>query len=225
LGKTKADPSKAEGFLSELMEQKKQKVIVYIDGFNFYYGLKSKGWRKYYWLDIVKFAEKLLRSHQQLIEVCYFSAKPTDLQKSKRQDAFFQANKLNPKFNLFLGKYLTKDIRCKYCHKINHSFEEKETDVRIATAMLADVYQKRCDITMLVSADSDLVPPIERIKELAPSHKIIVCFPPNRHSFNLKKWSNGIKTLTEYKMYEECVLPETITLPDGFLLKRPDKWK
>jgi uncharacterized LabA/DUF88 family protein len=120
---------------------------------------------------------------------------------------------------------LVKDIKCKYCHKINHSFEEKETDVRIATAMLADVYQKRCDVTMIVSADSDLVPPIERIKELEPAHKIIVCFPPNRHSFNLKKWSNGIKTLAEWKMYEECVLPETVTLPDGFVLKRPDKWK
>jgi hypothetical protein len=48
-------------------------------------------------------------------------------------DGFFQANKLNPKFTLYLGKYLTKDITCKYCLGINHSFEEKETDVRIAT--------------------------------------------------------------------------------------------
>ena len=35
------------------MEQK-QRVIVYIDGFNFYFGLKSNAkWKKYYWLDIV----------------------------------------------------------------------------------------------------------------------------------------------------------------------------
>ena len=207
------------------MDKRKQQVIVYVDGFNFYYGLKSKGWRKYYWLDMVKFAEKLLRPHQQLVEVGYFSAKPTDNQKSKRQDAFFQANKLNSQFALHLGKYLKKDIACKYCGRINHSFEEKETDVRIATAMLADVYQERCDITMLVSADSDLVPPIERIKEIAPTHKIITCFPPNRHSSNLRQWSNGVKMLTDHRLYEECLLPETITLPSGFVLKRPDKWK
>jgi uncharacterized LabA/DUF88 family protein len=172
----------------------KQRVIVYIDGFNFYYGLKSQNWRKYYWLDLVKFAEGLLRPHQELVEICYFSAKPTNNQKAKRQDILFQANKLNPKFMLYLGKYLTKDITCKYCHRVNHSFEEKETDVRIATTMLADVYQKRCDVTLLVSADSDLVPSMERIKEIDPSHKIIVCFPPNRHSLNLQKWSNGVKT-------------------------------
>lgn len=207
------------------MEQRKQKVIVYVDGFNFYYGLKSKNWRKYYWLDMVKFAEKLLRSHQELVEVCYFSAKPTDVQKSKRQDAFFQANKLNPRFTLYLGKYLTKNITCKYCHRINHSFEEKETDVRIATTILADVYQKKCDITFLVSADSDLVPPIERIKEIAPAHKIIVCFPPNRHSYHLQKWNNGVRMLTDVKFYEASLLPETIALPDGFVLRRPDKWK
>ena len=29
-----------------------QRVAVYIDGFNLYYGLKSKGWSRYYWLDL-----------------------------------------------------------------------------------------------------------------------------------------------------------------------------
>ena len=28
------------------------RVIVYIDGFNLYFALRSKGWRKYYWLDL-----------------------------------------------------------------------------------------------------------------------------------------------------------------------------
>ena len=204
--------------------ERKQKVIVYVDGCNFYYGLRSKGWRKYYWLDMVKFAEKILRPHQELVEVCYFSARPIDLKKAKRQDILFQANKMNPKFMLHLGKYLTKDITCKYCNMVNHSFEEKETDVRIATTMLANVYQKRCDLTVLVSADSDLVPPIERIKEINPTHKIITCFPPNRHSTNLKNWSNGIKKLSDWRLYETCMLPETITLPNGFILSRPNKW-
>jgi uncharacterized LabA/DUF88 family protein len=207
------------------MEQRKQKVIVYMDGFNFYYGLKSKNWRKYYWLDMVKFSEKLLRQHQELVEVCYFSAKPTDISKSKRQDAFFQANKLNNKFTLHLGKYLAKDITCRYCNRINHSFEEKETDVRIATTMLADVYKKRCDVTLLVSADSDLVPSIERIREIDPTHKIIVCFPPNRYSSNLEKWSNITKILANKTLYDDCLLPETVMLPNGYILNRPDKWK
>ena len=32
----------------------KQRVIVYVDGFNFYYGLKKdRRWKRYYWLDVV----------------------------------------------------------------------------------------------------------------------------------------------------------------------------
>jgi uncharacterized LabA/DUF88 family protein len=207
------------------MEIIKQRVIVYVDGFNFYYGLKSKNWKKYYWLDMVKFAQGLLRKHQELVEVCYFSAKPTDLNKSKRQDAFFQANKMNPKFTLYLGKYVTKEIKCNFCKNIIHTFEEKETDVRIAITMLADVYKNKCDVTILISADSDLVPPIERIKEINPVHKVIVCFPPNRNSSNLRKWSNAVKVLVDTRLYEQSLLPETILLPDGFILQRPSKWK
>ena len=114
------------------MEDKK-KVIVYVDGFNFYYGLKSKKWKMCYWLDLVSFFNSFLKSYQELVEVNYFSARPTDAGKHDRQDKLFQANKCNPKFNLILGKYLKKEIKCRYCGGIIHSFEEKETDVRIAT--------------------------------------------------------------------------------------------
>jgi hypothetical protein len=32
-----------------------------------------------------------------------------------------------------------------------------------------------------------------------------------------------MKTLTDKKLYEECLLPETLALPDGFVLSRPNK--
>lgn len=72
------------------MEQK-QRVIMYVDGFNFYFGLKSNWkWKKYYWLDIVKLFGMFVRPNQELVAVKYFSAKPDDLGKSLRQNAFFK---------------------------------------------------------------------------------------------------------------------------------------
>ena len=63
------------------MEQQKQRVIVYIDGFNFYFGLKHNAkWKKYYWLDVVKLFESFMRPNQELVAVKYFSAKPDDIQ-------------------------------------------------------------------------------------------------------------------------------------------------
>ena len=29
-----------------------RRVMVYVDGLNLYYGLRSKGWRRFYWLDM-----------------------------------------------------------------------------------------------------------------------------------------------------------------------------
>ena len=69
----------------------KQRVIVYIDGFNFYYGLKKDvRWKKYYWLDIVGLFEMFMRPNQELIAVKYFSARVDDIDQGMRQNAFFK---------------------------------------------------------------------------------------------------------------------------------------
>ena len=41
------------------MPGKSERVIVYIDGFNLYFGLRSKGWKKYYWLNLKEFSRSL----------------------------------------------------------------------------------------------------------------------------------------------------------------------
>ena len=82
-------------------------------------------------------------------------------------EKILQANRENPKFKLILGKYLKKSITCFKCGNVIHTHEEKETDVRIATQIVADAYQKNCDISIVVSADSDMIPAIELATELS----------------------------------------------------------
>ena len=43
-----------------------ERVTVYIDGFNLYYGLREKGWRRYYWLNLRRLSENILDPHQTL---------------------------------------------------------------------------------------------------------------------------------------------------------------
>ena len=208
----------------------KQRVAVYIDGFNFYYGLKAiaskdKRWKKFYWLDVVSFFEKMLTDKHDLVTVNYFSARPYNSAASERQDLFFSANKLNPKFRLILGKYLKKDITCKKCGNIIHSFEEKETDVRIATQMINDVYKKSCDITIIVSADSDIIPSVELIREINPAHKIFVYFPPLRHSVSLSNSCDAERKLSNFKArFNQSMLPDSVTLLNGTVISRPVNW-
>lgn len=199
-----------------------QKVIFYIDGFNFYFGLRAAKWKKYYWLDLVRFCEQFVRPHQELVEVNYFTAIPKDKGKQDRQDLFLSANKLNPKFHLHLGKFLEKKIP----GTALTTYEEKETDVHIAVQMIRDVVLDRCDITILVSADSDLVPAFNFIREYKPLHKIMVYFPPHRFSYDLNnKATNSIKLENHQSKFNTTMLDEAIKLENGYILKRPNKWK
>uniref|UniRef100_A0A7V2ZMR5 NYN domain-containing protein n=1 Tax=Ignavibacterium album TaxID=591197 RepID=A0A7V2ZMR5_9BACT len=203
--------------------EKKQKAIFYIDGFNLYFGLKSKNWKKYYWLDLVNFCQKFLKPHQELAEVKYFTAIQKSKGKQDRQDLFLSANKQNNKFHLFLGKYLPKNIN--HNGTIIQTFEEKETDVHIAVQMIRDVVLEKCDISILISADSDLIPPIDFIREIKPNHKIFVYFPPSRFSYDLKQKSTNYILLENHETkFRECQFPEEIKLPNGYTLKRPSKW-
>ena len=52
-----------------------QRVRMYVDGFNLFYGLRARGWRRYYWLDLHRLAENLLRPGQRLDAVRYFTSR------------------------------------------------------------------------------------------------------------------------------------------------------
>lgn len=204
-----------------------QKVIVYIDGFNFYYGLKKNPrWRRYYWLDVVKFFETFMRPSQELLCIKYFSARPHNTEKALRQNAFFQANKENPKFYLFLGKYLHKSIQCYNCGYMIQTYEEKESDVRIATQIVNDANNHLCDVAIVVSADSDMLPAVEIA--LLSGMDVFVYFPPFHYSNSL---SNAIHTnvvkLDHYESrFRQCLLPDTVHLNiPNYDISIPSKWK
>lgn len=201
-----------------------KRVSFYIDGYNFYRGLRDRKWEFFYWLDIVKFCESFLRKNQELIEVNYFSAIPINKGKQERFDRFLSANRLNAKFSVYLGKFMEKII-VMGDRKIK-TYEEKQTDVHIAVKMIRDVVLNKCDGSILVSADSDLTPAIDFIREFKPEHKIFIYFPPVRFSFDLKQRANSYIHLQNHKdKFEKALLLENIKLPNGTVLTRPDKWK
>ena len=49
--------------------------------------------------------------------------------------------------------------------KSDDRYHEKGVDVNIAVDMLVASYEKRCDRTILVSSDTDLIPAIKKVRE------------------------------------------------------------
>src|SRR6185436_4318961 len=172
------------------------RTTFYIDGFNFYHGLRSArskikpAWKDYYWIDLVKFCNQFLSDKHELVKVKYFTASPLDEEKEKRQSAFFKANKYlnNDKIEIIKGKYYTKPIRCqRECKETFKIHEEKRTDVNISVEMLGDCAFDKTDLLVLITADSDLVPPVEYIIKNFPAKRVKIFFPPCRKSTDLMK--------------------------------------
>lgn len=205
-----------------------QRVISYIDGFNLYFGLKSKGWRKYYWLDLVRLSRALLKPNQQLVQSHYFTARIRNSggnsQDARRQSLWLDALATLPDIEIHYGHYLQKQQICKSCGAQWISHEEKMTDVNIATQLLTDAYEQRFDTALVISGDSDLTTPIKRVRQRFPEKRVIVAFPPGRHSDQLRKTANGNFTIGEAKLRQN-LMPDRITAPTGHTLICPLQWR
>jgi uncharacterized LabA/DUF88 family protein len=201
-----------------------QKVITYVDGFNLYFGLKEKGWKRYYWLNLVALAKGFLKPGQTLQKVKYFSSRITmPADKAKRQNEFIEALETIPEISIYYGKYQNNDVTCNKCGHIMLKPNEKMTDVNIAVEMLADAFMDSFDVAILISADSDLTGPIKHIRKLFPAKQVIIAFPPSRFSYELQKVANATFTIGRKKL-ADSVFPDEVTKKDGHILKRPARW-
>lgn len=205
-----------------------QRVISYIDGFNLYFGLRAKGWRKYYWLNLVSLSQALLKPDQQFFHCHYFTARirtnAGQSQDAHRQSIWLDALGTLPELSIHYGHYLPKQIECKSCGASWTTHEEKMTDVNIAAQLLTDAYEDRFDVALVISGDSDLTTPIRLLKARFPRKRIIVVFPPARRSAELMKTAHGSMILGEDKLRHN-LLPETITTASGYPLVRPQQWR
>ena len=203
-----------------------QRVAAYVDGFNLYYGLRSKGWRRYYWLDLSKLVGKLLRHGQQLAAIRYFTARVLpvagDQDKPKRQGAYLEALTTLSNLEIQYGYFLQKESSCPRCGSIRRTYEEKMTDVNIAVSLLADAQDGIYDTAILISGDSDLSGPIEEVRRRYPSKRVVVAFPPERASKELRK--GGPSFTIGRDAFRDSQFPDQIISPTGYTLTRPAEW-
>ncbi|MDC9727550.1 MAG: NYN domain-containing protein [Candidatus Thioglobus sp.] len=202
-----------------------KKVIVYIDGYNLYYGLRSAYKGKYKWLDLQALSESFLQKNMSLIAVKYFTAITKSNSETKnRQEIFLKALAVHcDKLEITYGRFLSKTKQCRECGNTHQSYEEKKTDVNIACQILNDAHLDKYDYCYVVSGDSDLVPPVEIVKQLFPDKTIIVAHPPKRKSAELCKVADGYFAISKQKI-KVNQLPQSIQNTTGNELTKPKTW-
>ena len=205
-----------------------ERVSVYVDGFNLYYGLRARGWRRYYWLDLHSMAENLLRTNQTLVAVRYFTAislpVPGAPDKTLRQEIYLRSLGTLPNLSIHYRHFLPKVANCRNCGATWETYEEKMTDVNIAVELLSDGQDDAFDTAIVVSGDSDLAGPISALRERYPDKRVLVAFPPSRASKKLREVASATFTIGR-DVLRDSQLPERVVKPDGYALTRPASWR
>lgn len=212
------------------MNKSKLRTIVYIDGFNFYYGLLKKS--HYKWLDLSKLFKTILSEENDLIKIKYFTAKvqPTDRdpQVNIRQDTYFRALEICcPEVEIYFGHFLRHKIFAENANPPPNRIEifkteEKGSDVNLALHLLNDAWSNVFDCAIIVSNDSDLATALEFVKE---QHKKTIGLvtpgaPLRKTSRQLLKYADFIKPIRKWAL-EKSLLPNK--LPNSEI-KKPIGW-
>lgn len=217
------------------------RTIVYVDGFNLYYGcLKDSAER---WLDVGVLCDRMLRDDADIVGIKYFTARirarpgdPAEPQReqAQRQQIYFRALATVPKLTIHYGHFITrtttarlvKDRRGKPAYAEVWKTEEKGSDVNLASHLLIDGFKARYDLAVVISNDSDLKEPVDHVRHQLKAPVGVLNPHPNR----TRSWALSPKELPRgsfYKPIRRAALrasqfPHQVPDAKGIIHKPPD---
>ncbi len=161
-----------------------------------------------------------------MVQVRYFTAPVLDDPPAASRQSRYQHALLaqNPGLvEIVQGRYQKKSMACRRCGASWTHYEEKETDVNIATSLVSDAAQRLSDAALVISADSDLTPAVKAARALHPGLFVAAAFPPRRSSAELKKLMPASFHISLAKI-RQSQLPLTVREATGRSYSRPSKW-
>ncbi len=147
-----------------------KKVALFIDGSNFYYGLKSTYGeeRSLTNFNFLKLGEILTGNKRDLLRIYYYNA-PLDYKSSPeayaKQQRFFEKVKSTEKVKLILSRLQKRKIK----DTGQFYYVVKGDDIHIAVDMVKGAYENTFDVAILVSGDGDFVPAVKVVQEKGKS--------------------------------------------------------
>jgi uncharacterized LabA/DUF88 family protein len=189
-----------------------RRVIAYFDGFNLYHAIDALKKPHLKWVDLRKLAASLCGQDEMLVGTNFFTAYPNWKNEAVvRHREYVKALK-HADVRCFIGHFKEKPQTCKSCGARWIRHEEKETDVAIAVQITVDAFTDRFDRALIISADSDLAPPIRAVRHHFPDKKLHVIAPPGR--LGQARDLQPILEITPGRI-AKCLLPATVADQDG----------
>ena len=149
---------------------------------------------------------------------------PADPDKPSRQQAYLDALETLPDLRVHYGYFLQKRRSCAVCGAQWTTYEEKMTDVNIAVELLGDAQDDAFDTALIVSADSDLIGPVNALRRRFPARRVVTAFPPHRASKQLREVTAASFTIGR-KTLSDSQFPDSVVKADGHAAIRPASWR
>ena len=207
---------------------------VYVDGLNFYYGIKALRHTGLLWIDLVGVIKDQIQPPEILHRIKYFNTTPTDNpQKMARHKKWLKVlSCLSFPVETFEGRYSYPKWQCSFCHNplvcrnCNKPFNkpsEKRTDVNIAVHLMCDAFNDDFDIAYIISRDADFIPALEAVKRYHSQKKIVVIIPPGRFLHEIAQKCDGIRQLKLRHLIPHRLDNPFITA-SGMKIYMPKEW-
>lgn len=203
-------------------------VIVYVDGFNLYYGILKK--TPYKWLDLGRLSATML-PNDTVVAIKYYtariSARPGNPSGPTDQQIYLRALRTIPNLSITYGHFLTHSVQMRLSGVTPSKrvwvdkTEEKGSDVNLASHLVRDACQNAFETAVLITNDSDLVEPVRIVRE--ELHLPVgILNPHEHHSTELKRVSTFQKRIRQSDLIASQ-LPDVLTDSKG-AIRKPASW-
>ncbi|MBI2626513.1 MAG: NYN domain-containing protein [Candidatus Nealsonbacteria bacterium] len=184
-------------------KNKEERVIIFLDGSNFYHRLKDSelGFKQLLDFDYRKFAEWLAHGRIMVDCIYYVGLVRKEVGNTKSEKLVRDQQKL---FANLQKQGWT--VKIGYMMKHDKDYKEKGVDVKLAVDILDMAYRDRYDAAIVVSSDTDLIPAIIRVKEIGKAVEHIGF--SHRPSFAMQRYSKLSRLLSRVEL--EQFLPNTL---------------
>ncbi|MDR0485373.1 MAG: NYN domain-containing protein [Elusimicrobiota bacterium] len=204
----------------------KIRKMFFIDGYNLYHSIDRLSeidvqFKNCKWLNLLELCCRYVdTAHDIFAGIKYFTALSWKPESRVRQQTYINALLFQCKteIDVMYGKFKKRSKKCPLCQQDFIYHEEKLTDVNLAISLFENAYKNTFDEAIIISADSDLIPPISAIKSIF-ADKVIAILPPCDNPAN-DLINNAHK---HYKMKRKTLLNSQLPNTCNQFI-RPNKW-
>jgi uncharacterized LabA/DUF88 family protein len=213
------------------------RIIAYVDGFSVYYacfrGPTKAPHVHLKWLDYRGIFRTMFPEDEIALVRVYTAIAPNpphDPSQAMRHDTFLRALRTLAGVEVFVGRFqkakreavLVRPPENVDPNQTVYIYQEKQSDVSLASHLLIDAFDDRFDRAVIFTNDSDFVTPIRLVRDRF-NCEVFVLSPDTVVNKELAKAASAAWVF-DRNLLAKCQLPDELSDADGRHIRKPARW-